>query len=284
MPEIQLSQGKIHYRDEGTGKPIVLIHGLIVNGSVWDRLLPQLVPNHRCIVPDLPLGSHREAMDRGADLSPSGLAALIDEFIARLGLDHVTLLGNDTGGALCQLVVANHPARIGRLILTNCDAFEHFPPPKLKAPIAGLARVPGALLSLGSLGRFASIRRTAMSMAALTVDPVPDALTESWVRPLRTRDVRRDLVKVLRAISPEATLAAAKQFPEFGSPVLVVWGTRDVYFATSDAERLVEAFADARLELIEGARTFVQLDAPARLAELIDSTRNEKSDRQEVAG
>lgn len=283
MPEIQLSQGRIHYRDEGTGEPIVFIHGLLVNGTIWGRLLPLLAPHARCLVPDLPLGSHREAMDAGADLSPVGLAALIDEFIARLGLDQVTLLGNDTGGALCQLVVAHHPERIGRLILTNCDAFEHFPPPKLTALIGGLARIPGAVWSLGALGRFAPVRRASMSLAALTVDPVPDELTNDWVSPLRDRRVRRDLLKVLRGISPQGTLAAAERFPEFARPVLVAWGTRDVYFPQSDAERLVGAFADARLELIEGARTFVQLDAPELLAGLIRRTLVEAHDRQEVA-
>jgi pimeloyl-ACP methyl ester carboxylesterase len=271
MPEMQLSHGKIHYRDEGTGDPIVLIHGLLVNGSVWDRLVPRLAPHHRCIVPDLPLGSHREAMDPQADLSPPGLANLIDELIARLGFDQVTLIGNDTGGALCQLVVTRHPERIGRLILINCDAFEHFPPPKLKALIGALAHVPGAVRSLGWLGRFAPVRRASMSLAALTVEPVPDELVADWVAALRNPVVRRDLVKVLRGISPEHTLAAAERFPEFASPVLVAWGTRDVYFPRADAERLVDAFPAARLELIEGARTFVQLDAPEQLADLIIS-------------
>ena len=282
MPEIQLSQGRIHYRDEGTGEPIVLIHGLLVNGTLWERLIPLLAGDYRCIAPDLPLGSHAEAMSPDADLSPSGLAALIAEFIARLGFDQVTLVGNDTGGGLCQLVVAHHPERIGRLVLTNCDAFEHFPPPKLRPLIGGLARLPGALQSLGALGRFAPVRRSSMSLAALTVDPVPDALIVNWVSPLRNRGVRRDVRKVLRGIAPRYTIEAAERFATFDSPVLIAWGTHDRYFAVSDAERLAEAFPHARLELIDGARTFVALDAPERLAALI-ATRVETPDRQEVA-
>ncbi len=63
MPEMKLSQGQVHYRDEGTGAPVVLIHGLLVNGTVWDEVVPRLAPQVRCIAPDLPLGSQREAMN-----------------------------------------------------------------------------------------------------------------------------------------------------------------------------------------------------------------------------
>ena len=269
MPEIKLSQGIIHYRDEGTGQPVVLVHGLLVNGSLWDRLVEALAPHARCIVPDLPLGSHGRAMEPSADLSPSGVAALIAELIERLGLDQVTLVGNDTGGALCQLVVTNHPRRVGQLVLTNCDAFEHFPPPPFVPLVKGLARIPGAVAALGTLARVGPVRRGAMSLTPLTVEPVPDGMLKGWVTPLRRRAIRRDLVKFLRAVSPEQTLRAAERLPEFDGPVLIAWGTRDRFFPLDDAVRLAELFADARLEKIEGARAFVQFDAPDRLASLI---------------
>ena len=269
MPEIKLSQGTVQYRDEGTGTPVVLVHGLLVSGSVWDRVIPALAPHARLIVPDLPLGSHRREMNSGADLSPAGLAALIAELIKRLELTDVTLVGNDTGGALCQLVVANHPQRIGRLVLTNCDAFENFPPPAFRLLIKSLARVPGTVALLATLGRLRAGRRAAMSLAPLTVEPPPDELVESWVAPLRARAIRRDLIKVLRGISPEHTLKAAERLPAFAGPVVIAWGVRDPFFPFADAERLTALFADARLERIADARAFVQMDAPERLAELI---------------
>jgi pimeloyl-ACP methyl ester carboxylesterase len=269
MPETQLSTGRIHYRDEGTGHPLVLIHGLLVNATIWDRLIPHLAGEFRCIAPDLPLGSHRVAMDPGADLSPPGLAALIAEFIDRLGAGRVTLVGNDTGGALCQLVCAQHPDRIERLVLTNCDSFEHFPPGAFKPLVAGLAHTPGAIAALGALGRLGPVRRGSMALAGLTVDPVPDGMLQQWVAPLRDRGVRHDLRRVLRAISPEHTLAAAEALRGFSQPVLLAWGTGDKFFPLEDAERLATLFSAARLEQVEGARTFVQLDAPERLAALI---------------
>jgi pimeloyl-ACP methyl ester carboxylesterase len=270
MPQIELSQGTIHYRDEGSGPAMVFVHGLLVNGRVWERLVPLLSDRARCIVPDLPLGSHQTPLNPSADLSPPGLAALIAELIERLGLDQVTLVGNDTGGALCQLVVANHPERIGRLVLINCDAFEHFPPKPFSGLVKFLGRVPGALTMLAAGGRLRAVRRGAMSLAPLTVDPVPDELLESWVSPLRDRAIRHDLLKVLRGINPEYTLEAAQKLRTFPRPALIAWGTADKFFPFEDAERLAALFDDSRLERVDGARTFVQMDAPDRLAALMN--------------
>jgi pimeloyl-ACP methyl ester carboxylesterase len=269
MPEIELSHGTIHYRDQGSGPVIVLIHGLLVNATVWDPLIAELSTGARCIAPDLPLGSHRIPMHADADLSPLGLANLIAELVATLELSDVTLVGNDTGGALCQLVCAHHPARLGRLVLINCDAFEHFPPPALRPIIWGLARVPGSVAALDLLGRSRVMRKASMSLAPLTVEPVPDALLKDWISALHDRGVRRDLVKVASGIAPDVMLNAEPGLRHFDRPALIVWGMRDKFFPVADAQRLAQTLPDARLERIEDARTFVQLDAPERLAELI---------------
>jgi pimeloyl-ACP methyl ester carboxylesterase len=269
MPEIQVSQGTVHYQDEGSGPPIVLIHGLLVNGRVWERLVPRLSERMRVIVPDLPLGSHSQPMDPDADLSAPGLGDLIAELIERLELEEVTIVGSDTGGALTQIAVAAHPGRIGRIVLVNCDAFEHFPPPAFAGVFKLIARVPGAVkaLELGARSRF--VRTRAMGLMPLTVEPVPDELLRDWLAPLKNAGVRRDLLKVARGVSPEHTLAAAERLRSFTGSALIAWGTRDKFFPLADAERLKALFGDARLELIEDARAFVQLDTPKRLAELI---------------
>lgn len=267
MPDVELTQGTVHYRDEGSGPPVVLIHGLLVDGAVWDRLVPALSGAVRCIVPDLPLGAHRTAMKPAADLTPPGLARLIAEFIERLELQDVTLVGNDTGGALCQLVIASYPDRIGRLVLTNCDAFENFPPPAFRLAVKALGHLPGAAAAVERLARIASVRRVAM--APLTIDPLPDHYAKRWMEALRDAGVRRDMVRVSRAVSSSHTLEAATKFGAFEKPVLIAWGVRDRFFPLAEGERLAAAFPRGRLERIDNARTFVQMDAPDRLAELI---------------
>jgi pimeloyl-ACP methyl ester carboxylesterase len=142
VKEIRLEQGYVRYREVGVGEPILFVHGVLVNGVLWRDVVTRLSGRFRCVVLDLPLGGHSVAMRPEADLSPRRVASIIADFMEALDLRDVTLVGNDTGGAICQIVIANHPGRIGRLVLTNCDAYEAFFPLLLR-PVQLGARVLG---------------------------------------------------------------------------------------------------------------------------------------------
>ena len=248
---------------------MLLVHGLFVNSRVWDPLVPLIQESVRCVLLDLPLGAHRVAMGRGADLSPPGLAAMIAEFIERVQLENVTVIGNDTGGALCQILCANYPELVSRLVLTNCDAFENFPPRVAKLAEGIGAHVPGSIAILDKILRVRQLRQGALMAAPVTIRPLPDELLSEWFSALHDRAVRADLRAVLQGISSKHTMAAAKLLPMFDRPALIVWGARDWGFPVSDAQRLAEILPSSRLEIIENARTYVQFDQPRRLADLL---------------
>jgi pimeloyl-ACP methyl ester carboxylesterase len=258
----------LHYQDRGSGPCLLLVHGLFVNSSVWGQLVPLVEEHARCLIPDLPLGAHETPMN-GANLSPPGLAAMLAEFIERLQMTEVTVVGNDTGGALCQILCANHPGLVGRLVLTNCDAFEHFPPGAFRPIEAAGAHIPGLIGGLDLLLRTRLFRRSLLAAAPLTVRPLPDELLAAWFAPLRDRRIRADLRAVLQGISAKHTLAAAERLRSFDRPALIAWGTRDRFFPLRDAERLAQLLPCARLEKIDDARTYVQFDQPQRLADLL---------------
>ena len=147
--EIRLPQGTIRYREAGSpdGAPIVFVHGYLVDGRLWDGVVDALAEQgFRCFAPDWPIGAQQVAMDPAADLSPPGIAAIIAGFLAELDLDGVTIVGNDSGGAMSQVLVTSRPERIERLVLTNCDTHENFPPGIFKA-LPPLAKLPGAMPS-----------------------------------------------------------------------------------------------------------------------------------------
>lgn len=267
--QVSLSQGTVHYRDTGTGPALVFVHGLLVNGTLWRKVVPLLDGRFRCIVPDWPLGSHREAMRADADLTPTGLASIVNDFLVALDLADVTLVGNDTGGAICQIVATEHPGRLARLVLTPCDAFENFLPPMFR-PLQWAARVPGLLtLALQSL-RFRRLRSLPIALGWLTKRPVDDSVVQDWIRPfLSNRAVRGDTRKVLRGISSRYTVAAAQKLPGFDRPTLIAWAAEDRFFPLRHAKRLAELLPDSRLELIEDSYTFVPEDQPAVLAQVI---------------
>jgi pimeloyl-ACP methyl ester carboxylesterase len=269
MNEARLPQGTIRYRELGTGEPIVLVHGLLTNGELWREVAPRLAKDFRVVVPDLPLGSQETPLEPGTDLTPPGLARIIADFMAALELENVTLVGNDTGGALCQLVAVHHPERLGRLVLTPCDAYDNFLPPAFR-PLQVLAHVPGAVFLIVQSLRPRAARRLPMAYGWLTKRPIPDDMSDSWLRPaLSDRRIRREIAAILKGISSRYTLEAAERFGEFQRPVLIAWAPEDRFFKFRDAERLASAFPQARLERIEDSYTFVPLDQPERTAELI---------------
>ena len=266
MPEIALRQGTIRYRDDGAGPPLVFVHGALVDGRVWTPVADRL-DGFRRIVPDLPLGAHRVPMRRGADLSPTGLAQLVADFLAGLGLDDVTLVGNDTGGAICQLVVTRHPQRVGRLVLTNCDAFDNYPPLAVRGLVfAARAHLLTAQLQLL---RLRAARRLPIAYGWLA-KRIPDELLDAWVEPFLTdRGVRRDTRRLLAGVDRGLLLDTAARLREFDRPVLIAWAPEDRFFPLDHARRLAAIFPDARLVEVPGSRAFISLDQPERLAALI---------------
>jgi pimeloyl-ACP methyl ester carboxylesterase len=269
MHEVELSAGTIRYRDTGGEGPAVLfLHGLLVNGLLWRDVVAEL-SGVRCVVPDWPLGCHAPAMDPDADLSPRAVAGLVAEFAAALGLEDVTLVANDTGGAIAQLVVTEHPERIGRIVLTNCDAFENFLPPALR-PLQWIAHVPAVLTAFLQGLRSRRVARSALGFGLLSHRRVADDVLDSWRRaPLTSAGARRDTAKLLRGIDNRDTLRAAERLSAFPGPALVAWGLDDPFFKTGFGRRLAECFGDGRFEAIPDSRTFVAVDQPTRLAGLI---------------
>ena len=267
--EVRLAQATVRYRDVGAGPPVVFVHGLLVNGLLWRKVVARLSPDFHCVALELPLGSHNLPIPDATDLGPPAVAELIADAIQALGLEDVTLVGNDTGGALCQMVVTSRPERIGRLVLTSCDYRDHFPPP-LFAYFGPAARIPGALQFLLAPMRFRAPRRLPIAFGWLTNEPIDRESEDSYLYPaMYDPAARADVRKFLLGVDKSQTNAAADKLGRFTRPALIAWSGEDKAFPKSDAERLASDLGNARLEWIEGARTFSPEDQPERLAELI---------------
>jgi len=265
--EIQLPAGTIRYREAGQGKPIVFVHGYLVDGRLWDGVVDRLSDRFRCLAPDWPIGAQQVAMNPDADLSPPGIAKLIADFLTKLELEDVTIVGNDSGGAMSQVLVTTYPDRIGRLALTNCDTHENFPPGIFKA-MPPLAKLPGGMLVLSAPFRIPAIARRAFAPFART--KIPDELIASWMRPAtKDSDVMRDAKKVTAGMNKRYTLAAAEKLRDSQLPIRLLWAPGDKYFPISYAERLASEAGNAKIVQIPNAKTFVPLDQPHRVADEI---------------
>ena len=274
MAVIDIPQGRIEYRVAGpqdsAAPPVVLLHGLLVNAELWTKVADGLARlGIRSYAPDLPLGAHRIAWAAGTDLSPRGVAGLANAFIATLGLTDVTLVGNDTGGALCQFLIDTDHRRIGRLVLTNCDGFDQFPPAPFGL-IVKLGRRPARLRAMMAAVRLKPLRHSVLGYGGLVRDPLDPALTRRWTTPSLTDPaVRRDTAQFLRRVDPRELLDVSTRLRNFPKPVRLLWGDADPFFKLALGRRLRDAFADATLVEIAGGRTFLPMDEPERVAEEI---------------
>lgn len=269
MHTVDLDSGTIHYDMAGqrSARPVVFVHGYAMGASLWRPLTQRLVQhNLLCIAPTWPLGGHTEAMHPGATMTMRGIASMVAELLAKLDLSDAVLVGNDTGGAIAQIVAGEHPDRLAALVLTSCDAFEHFPPPIL-TPLIRAAKVP--MLFRAGLQTMRTRVGRQRAYGALSHNDL-DQLTTEWTRSVvREANIAEDLRRFTASLNRRDTLDAAARLPEFAKPALIAWSADDAFFPLEDGRRLAAALPDARLEVIDGARTFSMIDQPDELARLI---------------
>jgi pimeloyl-ACP methyl ester carboxylesterase len=273
MPEVALQQGTIEYRvlgpDDSPHPPVLFVHGILVDNRLWSVVAEGLArQGYRCYLPNWPLGSHTIPVTDAASLSPRGVATMIRDFILALRLSDVTLVGSDTGGGLSQFVVDAYPDVVGRLVLTNCDAFDQFPPFPFNL-VFGLLRGPISIKLMFQQMRLKALRHSPLGFGMLITNLDPQ-LTASWVEPaLRDARIRRDLAALLRSVAKTNLVDVSTRLPNFAKPVTVVWGQRDRAFTPSLGRRLAALFPNSKLIEVPDAKTFVSLDNPTAVIDAV---------------
>ncbi|MFJ8751733.1 alpha/beta fold hydrolase [Streptomyces sp. NPDC102441] len=271
MTEVTLSAGVVEYEDTGGEGPVlVLLHGVAMNGSLWRHVVAGLRSDYRCVVPTLPLGAHRRPMRPDADLTVRGVAHLVAEFLEALDLQDVTLVMNDWGGAQA-LVAEGRDQRIGRLVITSCEAFDNFPPGLPGRNLYAAARVPGGLRLAFALLKLERMRRLPLTWGWMSRRPVPPDVMDEWFRPLWTSAaIRRDLRAYVLGVPPrDELLAWAEALRTFDRPALVVWAAEDKVMPLAHGRRLAEMLPKGELVEIADSFTLIPEDQPRPLGEAI---------------
>jgi pimeloyl-ACP methyl ester carboxylesterase len=266
---IEVSAGTIEYRERGSGPPIVFAHGAAVNGDLWRNVAPAFADTHRIVVPDLPLGGHAIPLRGDADMSLFGLADLLADFLESLESSELTLVANDTGGAISQALIGRRPSLVARLVLTSCDAWDTYPPKAIRY-LKPTSRVAPALWLLTQSMRFRQAQRLPIAYGWATHRAIEPRIMESFLSSLRSNaGVRRDFGKVLQAADTRDMEKASESVRAFEGPALVVWADGDRFFPREHGQRLAELMPQGRFELAGNSRTFIPEDNPSRLVELV---------------
>ncbi|QNG20326.1 alpha/beta hydrolase [Rhodococcus triatomae] len=271
MERIDLSAGTVEYLDTGGAGPVlVFVHGLTMDGTVWRKVVDALVPDFRCILPTLPLGSHRIPMRADADLSLRAMGLLVGEFVAALDLREVTLVQNDWGGV--QVLIAHgDTSRLAGVVLTPSEAFDNYPPGLPGRAVAVAVALPGGARALMWSLKFRAMRRAPGGWGWMSKRPIPDEVMDGWFRPA-TEDplIRRDLVKYARSVPADATLLRwAEANRAFDRPVRVLWATEDRVMPREHGRRLAELYPRGELHEVDDSYTLVPEDCPEAIVSAI---------------
>lgn len=285
MPVITLSAGTVDYVDTGgAGPTIVLVHGLS-DARHWRKVVAVLAPDHRCVMPTLPLGAHVHAMKADADLSLRGMGRLLAEFIERVDLRDVTLCFNDWSAG--QTMIADGlMARVTRLVLVSVETDRNYPPGIGGHAVWLCAKLPGGLSVLRWVLSRPRLRALPFVYGQMTKRGVPDELMREWLAPLKRREIRRDLRKYAGDAmnGRRAMREATSRLAGFERPVLVVWDKEGRMMPNEEGRRLAESFPDGRLVELADCYTLIPEDQPRELAAAIAGFVGRSTERTTADG
>jgi pimeloyl-ACP methyl ester carboxylesterase len=267
----ELRGGEVAYVDQGAAEnPVALfVHGVLVNADIWRNVIWDVADVRRCIAPDLPAHGGTP-VGEASDLTFKGHAALLDQLCARLGVDQVDVVANDTGGAIAQVFAARYPQRIRTLTLTDCDVHDNFPPEPFK-PFVAMAKTgdlaPLVLAMAGDLG--AARSEAGYGMGYAKPAELPDELLRSYMGAF-VADAGKGLERFLATPSTDELIAAEPALAQLQAPTQVAWGTDDVFFETSWAERLRDMIPGTeKVVLVPDAMLFWPDERAAELVALL---------------
>lgn len=250
--------GRISYVEQGSGPVALFVHGVLLNGYLWRQQLAELSDVRRCIAPDLLAHGHTQ-IDAGQDVSVTANAHMLAQFLDTLGIDQVDLVGNDSGGGICQIFAALYPSRLRSLVLSNCDAHDNWPPDAFK-PFVEMVAAGGLADTLKAMLDDKAVYRSEQALGPAYEHPerVSDDTIETYLRPFLASPQRtRDLERFVNAFDCRHTLAIEDKLRQVRAPTFIAWGTDDIYFPVEWSHWLAQAIPGTKWRVeFEGARIF----------------------------
>jgi len=265
---VTTASGTITYAEAGSGPaPVaVFVHGVFLHHGLWAAQLAALSDVRRCLAPDLLAhGGSALAPAGGEPLDLRAQARMIIDFLDALGVYQADLVGNDTGGAICQLAAVMAPDRFRSLTLTNCDVHDNWPPPPFM-PIVDLARQGVLATALPTLAGTADQIRTGLASSFEHPETIPDDVLLSFFAPFADPARAAAVQGYVAGMDNAVTVAIRDDLAKLTVPAQMVWGTGDEFFALSWAQWLADTIPGAqRIVEVDGAKLFFPMERPDEL-------------------
>ncbi len=261
---IRVGDHEIAYREEGSGPPLLLVHGWPLSSATWRKVVPGLAATHRCIAPDL-LGAGCSRARPGESLSLGTQAGIVLGFADALGLERFALVGHDSGGSVARAVAVAAPDRVTNLVLADTEVPGHRP--WLVVALQALGRLSGAAAGLGLAFGSRRLARSPLGFGTAFGD-LPHFDFEEFHAVLlapvaRSADAARSCHRFLRDFDFGEIDRLQPRYDVLRMPILVLWGERDRFFPVGEGRRLASMLpGTVRFEVVPEAGLLVHEERP----------------------
>jgi pimeloyl-ACP methyl ester carboxylesterase len=261
--------GRIAYVEQGSGPVALFVHGFPLNGFAWRGTLDDLAATRRCIALDL-MGLGYTEVGPNQDLGFDRQAAMIAAFLDRLGLQHVDLVGNDSGASISQVFAARYPSRLRSLTITNCEVHDLWPNAMLKAVFDQFAD-PSIVMGMKTMVDAPAVARQAFASVYEDPERIPDEAFKTYFEPLLSSDARSEAMRRFLSLGNLKVLTSiAPQLRELRVPTLVAWGEADTAFDLKSVDWLRNNIAGVRrVVMVPRGKLFFPEEHPKLMSVLL---------------
>lgn len=256
---------RVHYVDEGSGSPLLLLHGNPTWSFLYREVIKGLRDRFRCIAPDHP-GFGLSQAPPGYGYTPSEHAAVLEQLVLQLDLNDVTMMVQDWGGPIGFAAATRHPDRFASFVVGNTWAW-----PKSDPGTKIFSRLLG-----GPIGRYLILQRNFFVENIIPGNvkrrKLPPEVMGAYRGPFPTPESRRPLHVFPREILGSRPFLAEieRELPALRDrPALILWPTKDVAFREPERRRWEQVFPNHRTVMLEGAGHYIQEDAPDEIVAAI---------------
>ena len=261
----EIGGARVHYVDEGSGPPLLLLHGNPTWSFLYREIVRGLRDRYRCIAVDYP-GFGLSTAAPGYGFTPAEHAGVVDQLVVQLDLQGATMMVQDWGGPIGFAVATRHPDRFAGFVIGNTWAW-----PKSDPGTQVFSRLMG-----GPIGGYLILRRNAFVERIIPSNvkrrELPAEVMEAYRGPFPTPQSRRPMHVFPREILGSRPFLAEieRGLPALRDrPALIVWPTKDVAFRDRERARWEELFPNHRTVTLEGAGHYIQEDAPEEIVAAI---------------
>lgn len=259
---VEINGHQIAYRRKGQGIPVLLIHGVASYSFLWNDVMDTLSADFDVLATDL-LGCGDSDKPTDANYSIAAQADILMEFINKMGLDKVHLVGHDIGGGIVQIMAVKRPEQLLDLVMINPVGYDYWPVQPITTMRLPIIRtLTSSVMNRGMLAMV--VRRAIYHKNKLT----RELMDEFWA-PLANQEGKDGFINLIRCINNNLLISIADKLRELNTPTLVIRGDADAYLSRAITERLVKDIPGAVLERVAQGGHFIQIDDPDKVSSLL---------------